>query len=81
MKGLCQYRDALGEPGKGVHAVRVGGIAVVDLLLTLLVGAGLAHVFGWRVELTWLALLGLGVFVHRLFCVNSTVNQWIFGRV
>jgi hypothetical protein len=78
---LCQYRDALGEPGKGVHAVRVGGIAVVDLLLTLLLGAALTHVYGWRVEFTWLGLLVLGVLVHRLFCVNSTVNQWIFGKV
>ena len=41
---LCQYKDALGEVGKGVHSYRIFNIAIVDVLLTIL-GAYIIHLF------------------------------------
>ena len=85
---LCKYRNALGVPGKGVHSVRlggvavggvaVGGVAVVDVLLTI-VGAYIiarwAHVsFAW----TAAGLFLLGIILHRLFCVRTTIDRLLF---
>lgn len=77
----CKYKDALGKPGKGVHSVRVFNIAVVDLVGTLAIAWAVAR---WRREsfLRWAAgLLALGVLLHWLFCVDTTVNRWLFGKM
>ena len=33
---FCKYKNILGEPKKGLHNYRFLGVAVVDLLLTIL---------------------------------------------
>ena len=35
MQRLCQYKDLLGEPRKGVHSIRIFDFAVVDIFLTI----------------------------------------------
>jgi hypothetical protein len=85
MTGLCKYANMFGEPGKGSHAVRVGGLAAVDLLLT----AGLAAVitrFGLKrtdmvaFALVFILLIAVAVCTHEAFCVRTQLNAWIFGR-
>ena len=74
---LCKYRNALGVPGKGVHSVRLGGVAVVDVIMTL-VGAYI--IARWaRVSFAWTAagLFLLGI-LHRLFCVRTTIDRLLF---
>jgi hypothetical protein len=78
---LCQYRDIFGKSGQGAHSIRILNIAVIDTLATLLVGALIAYYTGMNVYATWLGLFILGIFVHRLFCVNTTVNKWVFGQI
>ena len=75
---LCKYKDMFGKPGTGVHAYRLFGIAIVDLLMTL--------VFAWFLSLyTDLTFLGaslfmvvLGIIIHRVFCVDTALNKLIF---
>ena len=70
-----------GRPGEGAHALRVGGVAAVDLGLTLaaswLVAATMRVPF-WKVAL---CMLVLGILVHRIFCVNTALNVALFGRM
>jgi len=83
----CPYARVLGEPGKGVH-VHVFGIAVVDVLLTLAGGylwtvlALPKEVSASRFAATYVLLTTLlaaiGVVMHRLFCVRTTVDKWLF---
>jgi hypothetical protein len=75
---LCKYRNALGVPGKGVHSVRLGGVAVVDVLLTI-VGAYVIAYFT-RTSFAWTAagLFLLGIILHRLFCVRTTIDRLLF---
>ena len=76
---LCQYSNIFGEPGKGVHKYRVCNIAVVDVLLTI-VGAYLINLYVetgfWKVLL---CLFLLGIILHKVFCVRTTVNKFLFG--
>lgn len=75
---FCKYKDALGKPGKGVHSYRVMGVAVFDVLATI-VGA---YLLSRQVEFSfWQVLLFLfiaGILLHRLFCVRTTIDKLIF---
>uniref|UniRef100_A0A6C0EKI7 Uncharacterized protein n=1 Tax=viral metagenome TaxID=1070528 RepID=A0A6C0EKI7_9ZZZZ len=79
---LCKYRNALGKPGKGAH-FHVLGIAIVDLLLTIALAFGIYFLAKkrWNFWIILLSLLVLAILVHRLFCVNTTINKLIFGKV
>jgi fatty acid desaturase len=76
---LCSYKNLLGEPKKGVHSYRIFNIAIVDVLLTI-IGA---YLISWSFQLNfWMILIILfllGIILHHLFCVNTTIDKLIFG--
>ena len=74
---LCRYRNSLGAPGRGVHT-HVAGVAVVDLGLTLLAAWALARWLGHPWWWWALGLLAAGVAAHRLFCVRTAVDRFLF---
>jgi hypothetical protein len=85
MSGACKYSNLFGEPGKGAHALRAGGLAVVDLLATgglaFLVsryGCGRTDLLAF--VLVFIILMLVAVLVHEMFCVNTRLNAAIFGR-
>ncbi len=84
--GLCKYRDVLGVPGRGFHSARLFGFARNDLLGTLFIAFLIALLF-YRKKLLIsfltlsVILLIVGILLHRLFCVNTTLNKMIFGSV
>ena len=76
---FCAYRDVLGKVKQGVHSYRIMNIAIVDVLLTLL-GAYLIHQAMPQYSF-WLILLILfimGIILHRLFCVRTTIDKLLF---
>ena len=78
---LCQYRDVFGSPGEGAHSYRFMGVAIVDVVLTILGGWMIALASGWPVWKVMIGVFVAGIVFHRLFCVNTTVNTLLFGRV
>ena len=78
---LCKYRNILGEVGKGVHSYRIFNIAIVDVLLTIL-AAYVIHIFMPKYKFVYilLFLFLLGIILHRLFCVHTTVDKLLFGN-
>ena len=80
---LCRFRDALGRPREGVHSIRLFDVAVVDVVLTLLVGWLVARWFfggGVRATAACCALLfALGVIAHWAFCVDTRINRVVFS--
>jgi len=75
---FCKYKNALGIPGQGAHT-HVMGVAIVDVVMTIL-GAYLIHfISGYAF---WKCLIGffvLGIVLHRLFCVRTTLDKLLFG--
>ena len=76
----CQYSDILGKVGEGAHSFRIFNIAIVDVLLTVL----LAYVIKLFMPSTsfiliLVVLFLVGIAVHRIFCVKTTVDKLIFG--
>jgi hypothetical protein len=73
----CEYGKMGGEPGVGLHR-HFFGFALFDILGTVLIGAVLAKLFHWSVGATVAALFLIGIFLHRLFCVRTTVDKLLF---
>ena len=75
---LCKYRNALGVPGKGAHSIRLGGVAIVDVVMTLVGACIIAHCARASVAWTAAGLFLFGIILHRLFCVRTTIDKWLF---
>jgi hypothetical protein len=76
---LCEYKDIFGKVAQGVHSYRIANIAIIDVILTIL-GAYLIHrMSGIYFSYALIGLFLLGIVLHRLFCVRTTVDRIIFG--
>ena len=75
---LCKYKDIFGKPNTGVHSYRIFNIAIVDLLLTILVAFIIARLLKKPFWIVLLILFLLGIILHHLFCVRTTIDKLIF---
>jgi hypothetical protein len=75
---LCAYKDALGKPGKGIHSYRLFGVAIVDVLFTVLAAMLIAYFSKYNFVKILIFLFLLGIILHRLFCVRTTVDKLLF---
>jgi hypothetical protein len=75
---LCQYKDIFGVPGEGVHAERFYGVATVDLVATIVAAIAIAILFKQNLLQTVAILFLLGIIMHRLFCVRTAVDKFLF---
>lgn len=76
----CQYSNIFGEPGKGVHSVRIFNIAIVDVIATILSAILLSWLFGLNFWCVLIVLFLLGIILHHLFCVKTTIDVLLFGN-
>lgn len=77
---LCKYKDILGKAGEGVHAYRIFNIAIVDVILTIL-AAFIIQLFIPKYNFIFilLFLFILGIILHRIFCVRTTIDKLFFN--
>ena len=59
---LCKYRNIFGEPAKGIHSFRIFGIAIVDLVATILIAYLLTKVMDIPFWFALLFFIVLGIF-------------------
>lgn len=76
---LCKFKNIFGDVGTGIHRFRFLGIAIVDLALTIMLAYVISYVMKIDFVHTLFGLLLLGIILHRLFCVKTTVDIAIFG--
>jgi hypothetical protein len=77
----CQYKNIFGELGKGAHSYRIFDIAIVDVLFTV-IAAYLIHLYilpQYNTIYILFILFLLGIILHRLFCVRTTVDKILFS--
>jgi hypothetical protein len=78
MVDLCKYKDALGKPGKGVHSYRFMGVAIADVIMTLIGAFIISYFSGYSFLMVAAILFILGIILHRLFCVRTTIDKILF---
>jgi fatty acid desaturase len=75
---LCQYKDILGKPNKGIHSYRIFNIAIFDVILTILLALFISYIFKFNFWITLLIIFLIGIIAHRIFCVRTTVDKILF---
>lgn len=86
---FAKYSDIFGKPNEGVHSTRLLDIAIVDLLATIGGSVIISGIISFIIKenlskifiIIFFILLLLGIIFHRLFCVDTTINKLIFGKV
>ena len=84
---LCKYKNIFGETNTGIHSIRVFDIAIFDVLSTIIGGIVIHQIIiisildmGNIIKL-WMVVVSLfilGIILHRLFCVRTTVDKLLF---
>lgn len=78
MTGLCKYKDAFGKIGTGIHSYRIFDIAILDFGVTAIVAYIITLITGVKFIYSAIGLFVLGIFVHRFFCVRTTIDKLLF---
>jgi hypothetical protein len=76
---LCKYKNILGIPGQGPHSYRIFNIAIVDVLLTLILAYIISYIYKISFVKTSITLFILGIILHRIFCVRTTIDKLLFN--
>jgi hypothetical protein len=76
--GLCKYKDIIGKPNTGIHKYRIFDIAILDVATVILAGYLISKYFKTNIYYTLAFLFVAGIIAHRLFCVRSTVDKFLF---
>ena len=74
-----EFKDILGKPGEGLHSYRLFDIAIIDVLLTILLAFLISYIFNFSFLIVLLILFLLGMILHRLFCVRTTIDKLLFS--
>ena len=75
---LCKHKDFFGKPKEGLHSYRIFDLAIIDIIFTIL-GAYIISYFSKQNFYITLAILFLiGIVLHRIFCVKTTLDKIIF---
>lgn len=82
MFGLCKYKNFIGEPNTGSHKwLRIFDISMSDVFVVIIGATILAYLMKWNIPRTILGMFILGIIIHRLFGVRTTVDKWLFPNV
>lgn len=77
---LCQYKDILGKVKTGLHSIRIFNIAIIDVILTIFAAFSINLLYPkYKFKSTLIILFIIGIILHRLFCVETTIDKLLFG--
>jgi hypothetical protein len=74
---FCEHKDALGKPGEGFHASRIGPFAAGDLIATIIVAIIIAIIWNVNILLAFGGLFVAGALLHWAFCVDTAFMKMI----
>ena len=81
MVDLCKYKYILGKPGQGIHSYRLFNLAIMDVIMTIIGSYIISYFFKLPFLYVTIILFSLGIFLHRIFCVRTTVDKLLFPEV
>tara|TARA_B100000035_G_scaffold264374_1_gene236390 strand:+ start:631 stop:900 length:270 start_codon:yes stop_codon:yes gene_type:complete len=70
----------IGKPKEGIHSYRICDIAYLDVIITMILALFIQKAFCPKTEYykVLLFLFILGIIIHRIFDVRTTVDRLIF---
>jgi len=78
---FCEYKYIFGKPKEGIHKYRLFDLAIVDVAGTIICSYIISELFKWNFLIVLFVIFVIGILMHMLFCVNTTIGVAIFGRI
>ena len=72
-----KYSEIFGRVGEGVHRFRILDTPVVDFVLTLLLAMLITWLTKIPLVISTIVCFLVGILLHILFGVNTTVVKWL----
>ena len=72
---FCKYKDIFGKPKEGPHSYRIFNIAIVDTVLTIVLGYFISKIFKLKLLYVLVFLFILAIIIHKMFCVETTLTK------
>ncbi len=76
-----KFKYIFGKENEGIHSYRLFNLAIADIIMTIIGAFLISYFFKYNFLIILIILFIIGIILHRLFCVNTTVNKLIFGIV
>lgn len=70
---FSKWKNILGVPKEGVHRIRLFGLALTDLVLTIILAIIISYWKDWNLIVVFLSLMLLSILIHLLFCVDTAL--------
>jgi hypothetical protein len=74
---LCKYKNILGNVDDK-SGFRILGIRAMDIIITIVIGFGISKFYKLDLKKVLIILFLLGIILHRLFCVRTTIDKLLF---
>lgn len=74
----CPFKNLFGIPRQGIHKYRFMDIAIIDVVATILLALVLSKIFKINILLIFIGLIILSIFIHKLFCVETTLTKMFY---
>ena len=78
---LCEYRNIFGAPNTGVHKYKLFGISIIDVAVVVIIGIIISNATKIPLWITLASLFIIGIVIHRLFCVRTTIDKILFPNI
>jgi uncharacterized membrane protein YcaP (DUF421 family) len=81
LKYMCifnEYRHIFGKEKKGIHSYRLFNFAIMDIIFTIIGSIILTYFLKINVFILFIILILLGILLHYLFCVETTLNLYLY---
>jgi hypothetical protein len=69
-----------GMPNTGLHKYRIFNIAIIDVVLTIILALIINNFIRINFWYILLMLFFIGIILHKLFCVKTTIDKLIFSN-
>lgn len=75
---FCKYKNILGKPNHGIHKTRIFGLALFDIIFTIIGAYFFNKYFEYNnFYLILIIFIVIGEFFHYLFCVDTPIIKLI----
>lgn len=76
---VCEYKHIFGKEKEGPHSYRLFDVAIVDVIMTIVIGHVICYYTNYDIYNVLLILFTTGIVLHRIFCVRTTIDKLLFN--
>lgn len=69
-----------GETNAGIHSYRIFNIAIMDVIASIIGAIIISFTFNIKLYHSIIGVFLMGIILHRIFCVPTTIDKLLFRK-